>query len=147
VSVIVGLVAGCDRELIHLPGSIQPFGALIVLDARQIVVQISANSEQWLRITPASALGRPFADVLGEDFAQRITQALASGAHGRGNIQPGPPGLDLGVSVHSLDDLDYIEFEAMAAQVIRAALQQGELDGHAERPGEHRHVPAEQLVL
>jgi light-regulated signal transduction histidine kinase (bacteriophytochrome) len=102
--------------LIHLPGSIQPFGALLVVDARQTVVQISANSEQWLGIMPASALGRPLAEVLGEEFALNITQVLASGALGRANIQPGPPGLGLGVAVHSFDDLDYIEFEAMAAE-------------------------------
>jgi light-regulated signal transduction histidine kinase (bacteriophytochrome) len=111
-----GGLSACDREPIHLPGSIQPFGALIVVDAGQTVVQVSANAQAWLGLAPESALGRHLADVLGEDFAKTIALALASGSHGRENILPGPPGLGLAVSVHSFADLDYIEFEAMATE-------------------------------
>ena len=109
-----GPLTACDREPIHLPGSIQPFGALIVVDAQQRVVQVSANSLEWLGFAPAAALGKPLADVLGADFAHSIRGALASGSHAMGNIQPGPAGL--GVSAHSFAELDYIEFEAMAEE-------------------------------
>jgi|GEM_PF-2678638 len=106
----------CDREPIHLPGSIQPFGALIVVDDCQTVVQVSANSLQWLGMAPAAALGRSLADLFGEDFALCITQALACGSHGRGTVLPGPSGLGLGMCVHSFADRDFIELEAMAAE-------------------------------
>jgi len=116
VSVASEISTACDREPIHLPGAIQPFGALIVVDAQQAVVQISANAETWLGTTPAAALGRSLADVFGEEFAGTIAQALQSGSQGKGIIQPSLPCLDLGVSVHNFADLDYIEFEALAAE-------------------------------
>jgi diguanylate cyclase (GGDEF)-like protein len=115
-SAIDGLRTACDREPIHLPGSIQPFGALIVVDAAQTVVQISANSGQWLGMEPRAALGRSLAALFGEDFAQGITQALTGSSYSRGNMLPGPQGLGLGVSVHSFDELDFIEFEAVSAE-------------------------------
>ncbi len=133
------LVTECDREPIHLPGSIQPFGALLVVDAGQTVVQISANSGQWLGIEPRLALGRSLAELFGEDFARGIALALTGGSQGRGNILPGPTGLGLGVSVHSFAELDYIEFEAVTAERPEdlAAAQQMVTGLRGARSSEH----------
>jgi chemotaxis family two-component system sensor kinase Cph1 len=44
-----GLAAqACAREPIHIPGSIQPHGALVVLNEAQQAVRASANAHQWL---------------------------------------------------------------------------------------------------
>jgi len=53
----------CEREPIHLPGSIQPIGVLIALDEPALKVpQIGANAGKWLGIDPAAA--RPVTAVL-----------------------------------------------------------------------------------
>ncbi|MBK6869027.1 MAG: GAF domain-containing protein [Burkholderiales bacterium] len=41
-------LSNCDREPIHIPGLIQPHGALLALDAEQRVLHASANLADWL---------------------------------------------------------------------------------------------------
>jgi light-regulated signal transduction histidine kinase (bacteriophytochrome) len=56
-------LTNCERELIHLAGSVQPHGFLLVLDVPELTVcKASVNVE---RIT-----GVPFADVLNRDLSQ-----------------------------------------------------------------------------
>ncbi|WP_024326261.1 sensor domain-containing diguanylate cyclase [Thioalkalivibrio sp. AKL19] len=47
----------CDREPVHIPGAIQPHGALVAMDEQlQEVRQVSANLESILGVAPADAL-------------------------------------------------------------------------------------------
>jgi light-regulated signal transduction histidine kinase (bacteriophytochrome) len=47
----------CDREPIHIPGSIQPHGVLIVVDARtRTILQVSENATDVLGVHPAAVL-------------------------------------------------------------------------------------------
>jgi light-regulated signal transduction histidine kinase (bacteriophytochrome) len=65
----------CDREPIHIPGSIQPHGAMFVLRAEDGVVdQVSASVHHHFGIAPGSVLGQPFAGVLD---ARERDEALA----------------------------------------------------------------------
>lgn len=50
-------LTNCDREPIHIPGSIQPFGFLIVVGADWIV-QRAANTERFTGIDSLGLLGR-----------------------------------------------------------------------------------------
>jgi chemotaxis family two-component system sensor kinase Cph1 len=66
----------CDREPIHLPGSIQPHGFLLAveaataLDASDAVVRYASETVQrFLGIPAQSAVGRPLAAVLPPDVA------------------------------------------------------------------------------
>ena len=46
-------LSNCEREQIHLAGSIQPFGALLLLSEPDLtIVQASANAEQFLTALP-----------------------------------------------------------------------------------------------
>lgn len=58
-------VTNCDREPIHIPGSVQPHGVLIVLapDTLQIV-QVSDNVEPVFGIAAADLLDQPLDNVL-----------------------------------------------------------------------------------
>ena len=49
----------CDREPIHIPGSIQPHGALLAY-AREsgVVTHASENLEDWIGVPAEEALGR-----------------------------------------------------------------------------------------
>jgi light-regulated signal transduction histidine kinase (bacteriophytochrome) len=71
----------CDAEPIHIPGGIQPHGYLLVLDAAQRIVQCSANVVALmpeLGGDPTALLGRPIADVIGDDGARAVGAACAS---------------------------------------------------------------------
>lgn len=48
----------CDREPIHIPGSIQPHGALLALDPETLTVAMAAGStERFLGASPAELIG------------------------------------------------------------------------------------------
>lgn len=69
----------CDREPIHIPGSIQPHGALLAVDAntREILVA-SANCGEILGIPAGTLLGKSILDFFPE--ADRIDEYLESPA-------------------------------------------------------------------
>lgn len=65
--------SGCDREPIHVPGSIQPHGVLLVLrPADLVVIQASSNLADWLGINLDACLGQPITRWFDEEFAQRL---------------------------------------------------------------------------
>ena len=70
-------LTNCERELIHLAGSIQPHGVLLVLRERDgRVLQVSANSAALLGLAPEALLLQPLG-VLGGDLDARVQQAAA----------------------------------------------------------------------
>ncbi len=69
-------LTNCERELIHLAGSIQPHGVLLVLDPDSLrVVQASANAEEHLGFHPQLMLDRPIATV-GADLERVLVDLL-----------------------------------------------------------------------
>ena len=57
-------VAECAREPIHVPGSIQPHGALLAVALADLrIVQASANAEEFLGASAQSLLGRPLDEL------------------------------------------------------------------------------------
>jgi light-regulated signal transduction histidine kinase (bacteriophytochrome) len=70
-------LSNCEREPIHVPGSIQPHGALLVLaEADLSVVQASENVGELLGVPVQEALGRPLGTLLGADTARRLGAEL-----------------------------------------------------------------------
>lgn len=58
-------LTACDREPIHIPGSIQPHGVLIVVDARtRAILQVSENAADVLGVEPAFLLDAPLNEVV-----------------------------------------------------------------------------------
>ena len=57
-------LTNCDREPIHILGSIQPIGFLIALTADWIVARVSANIAQFIGQEPDQLFGRPLAEIL-----------------------------------------------------------------------------------
>ncbi|MFN6997269.1 MAG: GAF domain-containing protein [Aquincola tertiaricarbonis] len=69
-------LSNCERELIHLAGSVQPHGALLVLRPSDLqVLQASANTAAVLGLPVERLLERPL-QVLGGDLAAQVA-ALA----------------------------------------------------------------------
>jgi light-regulated signal transduction histidine kinase (bacteriophytochrome) len=73
-------LTNCERELIHLAGSIQPHGVLLVLREPDLVVlQASVNAEAMLGMPAERLLNRPVA-ALGGDIAPQIRRLVRAGA-------------------------------------------------------------------
>ncbi|WP_346622330.1 SpoIIE family protein phosphatase [Blastococcus montanus] len=72
-------LTNCEREPIHIPGSIQPRGVLIaVSDPDWIVQQVSENLADLTGLPLREALGRPLADVLGAAAADAVIRSASA---------------------------------------------------------------------
>ncbi len=71
-------LTNCERELIHLAGSVQPYGVLLALREPQLrIVQISANAQALLGTPALGLLNQPVTE-LGGNIEQRVRQLAAS---------------------------------------------------------------------
>jgi two-component system, chemotaxis family, sensor kinase Cph1 len=62
-------LANCEREQIHLAGSIQPHGVLLVVqEPENIVIQASANAAEFLKVNPI--VGRALSELDGNLLLQ-----------------------------------------------------------------------------
>lgn len=69
----------CAREPIHIPGSVQPRGVLLVAqDDGGVVLQASTNVETVLGRPVEAVLGAPLGDVLGVPAARVVLEQLAA---------------------------------------------------------------------
>jgi two-component system, chemotaxis family, sensor kinase Cph1 len=73
-------LSNCDREPIHVPGSIQPHGALLVLHETTLqILEISANSHNILGLEPRALLGKSISVLLEPDGVEQLREVLAQG--------------------------------------------------------------------
>ncbi len=71
-------LTNCDREPIHIPGSIQPHGCLLACDpAVMTIMRHSLNAPDLLALE-GNPNGLPLADVIGEEALHTIRNALAN---------------------------------------------------------------------
>jgi len=72
-------LTNCEREPIHIPGSIQPRGVLIAVSEPDFVVQqVSRNLGDLVGVPAADALGRTLAEVLGVPATQAVTRSASA---------------------------------------------------------------------
>jgi len=109
-------LSNCDREPIHQLGHIQPFGAMVVVNADWIVAHHSTNFDAKLGAGKQIGPGVRLADV----FAAKAVETLRRSLSGRFDADQVERifGLDLtgegglfDVAVHSMGALTIIEFE------------------------------------
>jgi diguanylate cyclase (GGDEF)-like protein/PAS domain S-box-containing protein len=114
--------SNCDREPIHIPGAIQPHGALVAYDPTTgTVLHASNNLSRWLPVGPLPAKGRSLSDVLGEHGYARLQQALSGSASASASVLhqvvdlPARPahgqGVDLEAILHIHRSVCIAEFE------------------------------------
>ncbi|UCJ17154.1 GAF domain-containing protein [Pseudomonas sp. MM211] len=73
-------IANCAKEPIHIPGSIQPQGFMVVFDKQALtVLQVSENVAEWLGLDPDQLLGQHLNRLL-ED-SDSLTERLAQLSH------------------------------------------------------------------
>jgi chemotaxis family two-component system sensor kinase Cph1 len=121
-------LSDCDREPIHIPGSIQPHGCMLVAESQSLVVRYGAGDLGRMLGTDAW-IGRPLADIVGEDHARkaaRLVQITPKKAFIGTMEMPAAVGLDL--TAHASGDYLVLEIEPRAGPVKSS----GELLGALE---------------
>ncbi|MCJ9671784.1 MULTISPECIES: HWE histidine kinase domain-containing protein [unclassified Neorhizobium] len=108
-------LTNCDREPIHIPGSIQPHGCLIACDAAgSVVMQHSANVADMLAIT-GEINGQRLEDIVGGEAAHTLRNALATSDNpARPALRHGlkfASGAAFDVSIHRFESKVILEFE------------------------------------
>lgn len=125
-------LTACDREPIHVPGSIQPHGLLLIARAATLEVVAGAGAIEE-RLAP-DWQGRPLGELLHQDVAA----LLAGPAPGPGGTVLGAPVSGFEVALHRSGDLVLAELEPPPEQVRGASATLGWLDATAtafERAG------------
>jgi light-regulated signal transduction histidine kinase (bacteriophytochrome) len=69
-------LSDCDREPIHIPGTIQPFGVLFALDGEMKVTQVSENVTDHLSLRVNDVLGRPLSEIVDPAAAEEVRAVL-----------------------------------------------------------------------
>src|SRR3954453_20007416 len=96
-------LTNCDREPIHVPGSIQPHGVLLVVDPVSEVVLQSAGNTNGMLATRRPPLGSPLCNLLGISLEAMVRSAgIQRGRepHFLGVIRPATSGMDIDVLAH-----------------------------------------------
>jgi two-component system, chemotaxis family, sensor kinase Cph1 len=72
-------LTNCDREPIHIPGAIQSYGVLLVLEEPSLtIIQASANAPSLLSINAGSVVGSSLSALLGEDAVAALQKLILS---------------------------------------------------------------------
>ena len=75
----VTTIQNCADEPIHIPGSIQPHGFILIIDEENLIALASANAGDFLGLNVNDILSRPFSDVLPSSLAEIINYYINSG--------------------------------------------------------------------
>lgn len=115
-------LSNCDREPIHIPGSVQPHGCLIVCDEGAVTIRRqSVNAQAFLGLGEAGLVGRRLEEVLGAAPVHEMRNALLrSGTPARAGLLPRlripSAETEFDVSVHRFKGNAIIEFERSAPE-------------------------------
>jgi light-regulated signal transduction histidine kinase (bacteriophytochrome)/CheY-like chemotaxis protein len=69
-------LTNCDREPIHIPGTIQPFGFLVVVTADWLVARASTNLPDYAGLAAEEAIGLPLLDLFTGEAVHTIRNRL-----------------------------------------------------------------------
>jgi PAS domain S-box-containing protein len=73
-------LTNCDREPIHIPNKIQPFGFLLVVDLQTFkILQFSKNISQFLNETEDNLIGKEIRSLLPQEEFEQIETAIKEG--------------------------------------------------------------------
>jgi predicted signal transduction protein with EAL and GGDEF domain len=108
----------CAKEPIHVPGAIQPHGALLVVEPDTLeILQVSENCALLLGAPASSLLGADVSAVLGPDIRPFLSTGLdTADAPTTSSIVASVNGRVLDVIAHLAGDVGIVEFEAADAR-------------------------------
>lgn len=104
-------LTNCDREQINIPSAIQPYGMLFVLKEPDLeIVEVSRNTNNYLKIEPEELIGKPLSTILGEGQVSELQKCLDNDFE---HINPIPIYLEANFNaiVHRNEGLVILEIE------------------------------------
>ncbi|WP_426058848.1 ATP-binding protein [Hymenobacter sp. B1770] len=112
-------LTNCDREPIHIPGAIQPYGFVLCLDpATRRIVHASANTETLIGRQAESLLGGGLDQLLGSDRRAEVDAVLDTlGVEAKlvgARLDPVAGQPFFKIVLHRYDDLLWLEFEPVS---------------------------------
>ncbi len=111
----------CDREPIHVPGSIQPHGMMLVAELDGLIVRhVAGDVEQRLGVTGWA--GQALAALLGEALAGRVAALLGQNSGGFAGQLETSGGELLDVSAYSSGPYLIVELEPASEVPLPASL-------------------------
>ena len=69
-------INNCDREPIHVLGTVQPFGFLVALTADWLVSRVSTNSADHIGLAPDQMLGQPISAIFSADAIHTLRNRI-----------------------------------------------------------------------
>lgn len=125
-------INNCEKEKIHIPGSIQPHGALLVLDEPSLTIcRASQNAANFLlRDDDQRIIGLPLESIHSQ-LTRSITKLLENDWDGSSTALNRPEELNYDIVVHrALSSELVVEFEPICAPTgeLSAKLHQGTVE-------------------
>ncbi len=102
-------LSDCAHEQIHIPGTIQSFGALVVFDRSKIITRVSANIEELAAIAPSELVGKSINKLISSTDMERLRNAVKEMQRTHVAL-PSEKGRNLSVVIKSVGDETMIEF-------------------------------------
>ena len=112
----------CDREPIHVPGSIQPHGVLLVMDRENLKIeQVAGNTADVLGISADRCVTLPLSEILDGDTFEFASAQFASSKENvaptmRLQVQAPLSGRLLDLTIHALGRTAIIELEPIRSE-------------------------------
>lgn len=105
-------LTNCAREQIHVPNSIQPHGALIILDRNSFnIIQASKNVFNIIGYEYADLIGYPLTKILDNLNIEKIKNCLDKDFASINPLKVNINGQILNLIVHENDNFIFLEFE------------------------------------
>lgn len=106
-------LSDCDREPIHVPGSVQAHGALLIVDRAGIVQGAAGATAAFVGVAPTGALGRTLADLLPAEVVAEALKRRADAARPAyvGRFAAAAPGAEADLLAHERDGWLVVEME------------------------------------
>lgn len=96
------LLAACEKEPIHIPGAIQPFGILLTVEPRHFVIRnASENCASFWGMSAVALVGRSFADFLSLQELTRLRRYLDEPS----NDEKSPLSIALSIGTNKADSV------------------------------------------
>jgi two-component system, chemotaxis family, sensor kinase Cph1 len=83
-------ISQCEREPIHIPGSIQPYGVLLALDEKLTVTQASRNTQSVWNREASQILGEPLKNLLDENTLEAVVKCRDGATRGEASLDDSP---------------------------------------------------------
>lgn len=124
-------LTACDREPIHIPGSIQPHGVMLVAERDSLVVSHAAGDVEG-RLCREDWRGGSLGDLIGDAAASRIARLTDSpGAGGFVGAWTAADGGAYDLSAHTMGEHVVVEIEPAPAVAATSAAMLGGLEAAA----------------